>query len=218
MTYTLHCGDCLDVLPTLAAGSVDAVITDPPYGLGKRWTGGTWFQRGVYNVPVTWDDNTADEAIRRIVSMNIPAIIWGGNYYELPPSRCWLAWNKVQLMPTMADFELAWTNFDKPSKAFSTLRNGWERQHPTEKPLDLMRWVIREYTRPGDVILDPFMGGGTTGVAALMEGRRFVGIEINPRYFRIAERRIANAQPPLFVADAPTMPTTEQASLLEVYA
>jgi len=211
MTYRLYQGDCLDVLPTLAG--VDAVVTDPPYGLGKKWTGGTWFQRGVYNGAVLWDDGTADEAVRRIVSMGVPCVIWGGNYYELPPSRCWLAWNKIQLMPTMADFELAWTNFDKPSKAFSTLRNGWERQHPTEKPLDLMRWVIREYTNPGDTVLDPFMGSGTTGVACCMEGRNFIGIELDPHYYAIAERRIANAQPPLFVADAPAVPMVEQATM-----
>ena len=200
MTYSLHCGDCLGILPTLTG--IDAVVTDPPYGLGKRWTGGTWFQRGVYNGAVTWDGETATKAVEYILSMNVPTVIWGGNYYQLPPSRCWLTWNKVQLMPTMADFELAWTNFDKPSKAFSHRRNGWKRQHPTEKPLELMRWVIRHYTRPGDVVCDPFMGSGTTGVAALMEGRRFVGIELDASYFDIARKRIESVQPTLLAEAA----------------
>lgn len=194
MSFTLHHGDCLEVMATLPANSVDAIVTDPPYGLAEKWTGGTWFQRGVYGGNVSWDSAIATKAISHIVSMNVPTIIWGGNYYELPPSRCWLIWNKTQTMRTMADFEMAWTNFDRPSKAYSRLRNGWAREHPTEKPLDLMRWVILNYTKKGDVVLDPFMGSGTTGVACAMEERSFIGIELERQYFEIAERRIAEAQ------------------------
>ena len=190
----LYTGDCLDIMRTLEAGSVDAVITDPPYGLGKRWTGGGWFQRGVYNGKVGWDGNTAQAAIDLIISWSIPTVIWGGNYYALPPSRCWLSWSKTNNVPTMADIELAWTNMDKPAREYRRPCNGWKRQHPTEKPLDLMTWVIEKYTDPGATVLDPFMGSGTTGVACVQTGRNFIGIEIDPGYAEIARQRIEKAQ------------------------
>lgn len=197
----LYLGDCLDVMRTMDDKSVDAVITDPPYGLGDKWTGGTWFTKNIYSIDkVDWDTKAPQEIIDEIIKLNKPTVLWGGNYFNLPISRCWLSWVKINSMPTMSDQELAWTNFDRPSKVYRSMRNGWNRQHPTEKPIGLMKWVIVNYTKEGDTILDPFMGSGTTGVACVQTGRNFIGIEIDPTYFTIAERRIkdAQAQPLLF--------------------
>ena len=193
----LYLGDCMEVMPLL--GKVDAVVTDPPYGLGDKWTGGTWFTKGVYkNDKVKWDDKPAD--ISKILKLNIPSIIWGGNYFNVPPSRCWLSWSKKDNMPTMSDFELAWTNLDKTSKEFYACRSGFDRHHPTAKPISLMKWCL-SFLPDSQIILDPFMGSGTTGVACVKLGRKFIGIELDEGYFDIACKRIEEAykQPDLFI-------------------
>ena len=178
---TLHLGDCMAVLPTLAIA--DAVITDPPYGLGKKLSGGGW--DSTFSTDVIVD-------IAPIVAAGKSVIIWGGNYYPLPPSRCWLAWVKSDAVPSVASMELAWTNLDRNSKHLLRSRNPPpDKQHPTQKPVDLMRWCLG-FVEPG-VVLDPFMGSGTTGVACAQSGRGFVGIEIRRDYFDIACERIDNA-------------------------
>ena len=194
----LYCGDCVSLLPTIDVAGVDAIVTDPPYGLGKRWTGGTWFTKGAYaGDDVEWDAEAPAEAVSKLVCMGKPSIVWGGNYFALPPSRCWLSWVKRDNMPTMADFELAWTNLDRPSKEFYRARSSFDRQHPTQKPDDLMLWCLG-FLPKSQTILDPFMGSGTTGIACVKTGRRFIGIEKEPKYFEIAKRRIEselNGQP-----------------------
>lgn len=116
------------------------------------------------------------------------------------PARCWLIWNKTNAVPTMADFEMAWTNLDRPAKRFNAPVGRVEFGHPTQKPLPLMLWTLG-FVPDGAVVLDPFMGSGTTGVACAKLGRRFIGIEIDERYFEIAVERVAKSyeQPDLFV-------------------
>ena len=181
----LYHGDCLEILPQL--GPVDCVLTDPTYGLDKKWAGGTWFTRGVYCSDVSWDQKQP-AAVDAIAKLNIPSIIWGGLHYELPPTRCHLAWIKTNNVPTMADFELAWTNFDRPSKKFDRPCNGWTRFHPTEKPVDLFLWCLSFL--PCGVTFDGFFGSGTTAVACERLGRKWIGIEISEQYCEIAARRI----------------------------
>jgi site-specific DNA-methyltransferase (adenine-specific) len=196
---TLYLGDCLEVLPTLAAGSVDAVVTDPPYGLGDRWTGGTWGANPIYEEARRWDQPVSQNAIDLICNTAKQVILWGGNYYTVNPSRCWLMWVKSSRMNTMADMELAWTNFDRPSKLYVENRNpDGQREHPTQKPVSVMEWSIGFCD--ATTIIDPFMGSGTTGVAAVRLARRFIGVEIEGKYFDIARRRIEAEQKrmPLF--------------------
>ena len=189
---TLYLGDCREILPTLPA--VDAVVTDPPYGLGDRWTGGTWGADPMYADARQWDKSIPQSTIDLTVSKGQFAIVWGGNYYAMPPSRCWLSWRKSSRMATMADFELAWTNLDRPAKEITEDRNpDGKREHPTQKPVRVMLWSLGFIPDAG-VILDPFMGSGTTGVACMNLGRKFIGIEIEPKYFDIACERIENAQ------------------------
>lgn len=183
----LYRGDCLEVLPTL--GKVDCVITDPPYGLRDKLQGGTWGKafEGEYK---DWDAAAAD--LSWLQKLDAPIkIVWGGNYFPLPPSRGWLVWNKPERGLTMADAELAWTNLDANIRTYDCSRNpdGPTREHPTQKPLRLMEWALKTVGAAG-CVLDPFMGSGTTGVAALRHGCNFIGIEIEPKYFAIAERRI----------------------------
>jgi len=194
---TLYLGDCMEVLPTL--GKVDAVITDPPYGIGAASAA---FANGTSKSAVygdEWDVSapTAD-VLHAAIAMGKEAILWGGNYFGLAPSRCWLVWDKCTGENSYADAELAWTNIDR---AVKLKRYAWvganakdtaERLHPTQKPVAVMAWCI-EQTK-GVTILDPFMGSGTTGVAAIQLGRAFIGIEREPKYFDIACRRIEDAQ------------------------
>lgn len=202
---TLYLGDCRDILPTL--GKVEAVVTDPPYGIASTWKGGRkhgWGkaaeEAGLRN---EWDDEAPDAAVFDLLrSMSNDQIIWGGNYFPLPPSRCWLVWNKPERNFTLAEAELAWTNRDNVVRVIDAPRSEPGRLHPTQKPVRVMEWSI-EKTK--GVVLDPFMGSGTTGVACVNLDRSFIGIEREPSYFDLACRRIEEAykQPRLFAEPEP---------------
>ena len=194
---TLYHGDCLEILPTLP--KVDAVVTDPPYGIGFAKQP-TMYQRKHLHEPQSWDDRPPpDWLIDKLTTVADKAAIWGGNYFRLRPSRGWLAWVKPDSPPSMADMELCWTSEDRNAKAFhkSVKSSALEKNmvlgfHPTQKSVPLMEWTIVEIGA-GETILDPFMGSGTTGVACANLGRKFIGIEIERKYFDIACERIAAA-------------------------
>lgn len=189
---TLYCGDCLEILPTLA--TVDAVITDPPYGIGFA-AQPTKGQRLAGHWPRYWDESPVKN-LCELLEIGKTRVVWGGNYYSLPPCRGWLSWRKPDAPPSMASFELAWTNLDKNAREIScsiSATNPERVGHPTQKPLAVMRFAF-EYAGIPDVTIDPFMGSGSTGVVAILAGRQFIGIEIEPEYFDIACTRIENAQ------------------------
>ena len=185
---TLYRGDCMDVLPTLP--KVDAVITDPPYGIG------------IASNPVRqaherfeWDSSAPSTyVLNAVVSAGEIAVVWGGNYFSLPPSQCFYVWDKVQPQDfSLAMCEQAWTNKKGPAKLYRQSVLSYRKEHPTQKPIELMKWCIEQAGIP-QTILDPFMGSGTTGVAAVQMGRQFIGIEREPKYFDIACKRIEDAQ------------------------
>lgn len=184
--YGLYLGDCLEAMPTLTG--ISAVITDPPYGLGSKLNGGSWG-----NV-AEWD-NLVD--LRWLFDLAPIVCIWGGNYHALPASRGWLVWHKPDAPPSMANCELAWTNQDMNSRMIShtiAATNAERVGHPTQKPLRVMKWCLQMLSIPsGALVVDPFMGSGTMGVACLQTGRRFVGIEKDAGYYAIAQRRIEQA-------------------------
>lgn len=183
---TLYLGDCMDILPTLP--KVDAVITDPPYGIGSKMGGGAWSYKEEMQ---GWDSKADQKWFDYLLSLKTKLIVWGGNYFLTPASRCWLVWKKPYF-PSMADCELAYCSFDANAKCFEFPRNSIDKQHPTQKPVELMAWCIEQAGSP-QTILDPFMGSGTTGVAAIQMGRKFIGIEREPKYFDIACKRIEQA-------------------------
>jgi len=200
-------GDCLQVMPTL--GRFDAVVTDPPYGLAARLQGGTWGKKFA-GADYDWDAAAPDAFFLRD---DTPAIVWGGNYMDLPPSRCWLVWHKRDAVRTMADCELAWTSFDSNARLFDwtiAATNAERVGHPTQKPVALMEWCLG-FLPDAKTILDPFMGSGTTLVACQRMGRAGTGIELDPDYFEIACRRVDEAarQPDLFIAPKPAAPKQE---------
>lgn len=194
MTYQLHLGDCLPFMRGLPDGCIDAVITDPPYGLGKRMNGGNW---GAKNKEMmAWDMAALDEFVAPLLKYPVVAI-WGGNYYALPPSRGWLTWFKRDAPPSMAQFEMAWTNQDINARQFDwpiAATNAERVPHPTQKPVALMKWTMDVLKVPiGATVFDPFAGSGSVGVACMKTGRNYIGCEIDPTYHAIATRRIEAA-------------------------
>lgn len=198
----LYLGDCRDVLPLI--GKVHAVVTDPPYGIGeaagKNKSRGKLAKSKDFGSD-SWDDKPIDDDLIKMIRDKAPwSIIFGGNYYDLPPTSCWLVWDKVNGKTDFADCELAWTNLKKAVRMFKfmwhgMLRDGGETRgdHPTQKPIALMEWCL-SHVPDSEIILDPFMGSGTTGVAAMNLKRKFIGIEREEKYFDIACKRIEDAQ------------------------
>ena len=219
-------GDCLEVMKSIPPTSVHAVITDPPYGIkynpqSKKHGSFTPHEK------IIGDDSPFDPApMLRFTKF----IIWGANCFasRLPDSPVWLAWDKATrngLKLRIAEMELAWTWGISRPQMFRHLWSGAYRAseagthyHPTQKPVALMAWCIKLLTKPGDVVLDPYMGSGTTGVACVQTGRDFIGIEIDPGYFKIAERRIkeARAQIALPMGEATTGPSRTTSPFLLV--
>jgi len=198
----LWLGDCREVLPTL--GKVDAVVTDPPYGIGYvHGDGGGKLARSTsFNrVEIIGDDKPFDPTPFLLFPR---VVLFGANHFadKLPASSKWLVWDKRDSVCSndQADCEMAWTNLDGPARLTRHLWNGMlkasekgvSRVHPTQKPVDVMRWCIGHLPDDARTILDPFMGSGTTGVACVQLGRKFIGIELDPGYFDIACRRISD--------------------------
>lgn len=153
-----------------------------------------------------WDfEPPKPECFRELFRVSMNQVIWGGNYfsyliqdserYGLPPTRGIAAWDKKQPWENFSQFELAWTSFDTPAALFSyKSTNEKGKQHPTQKPLALMKWCIERYARPDDIIIDPFAGSGTTCVAAYQTGHKYIGIEKDDFYYEKALERITSAE------------------------
>lgn len=204
---TLYLADCARVLPTLSR--MAAVVTDPPYGIGASSGVGKY---GVMKwggvADLKWDETPPTPALlEAVLHAADHHIIWGANYLPLPPARCVLVWDKGACFRSryFAEAELAWTSLDRPVKVFTRdplARKDYHRgrDHPTQKPIQLLDWCLSLLPDGCDTILDPFMGSGTTGVACVRTGKAFVGIEREPHYFDAACRRITETlrRPGLF--------------------
>jgi site-specific DNA-methyltransferase (adenine-specific)/modification methylase len=205
MNWRVIQGDCLTEMAKMEAGSFDAVITDPPYGIDYKPQRSLskchkWQSQKPFT-PVAGDSRPFDPS--PLLSLGLPTILWGANHYadKLPPSGGWLVWDKrgggtISQGFIASDVELAWTNIMGTAKIFTHMWCGLCRDtevgkhyHPTQKPVALMRWCLSIIPN-AKRILDPFCGSGTTGVACAELGRDFVGIEISEEYCAIARRRI----------------------------
>lgn len=210
---TIYCGDCRDILPTLEAGSVDLVLTDPPYGVNeptdRKSRGRGKLAECNDFAPVIGDNEPFDPIpllrFRRVM-------LFGANHFadRLPPSAAWIVWDKRDGIPSNdnADCELIWSNVGGPARLYRHLWNGMikaseqdqKRVHPTQKPVALMRWILERWSKPGDLILDPYMGSGPIARACLDLGRRYIGIELEEKYCQIAVKRLSQQVLPLEVA------------------
>ena len=182
---TIYHGDCREIMPRL--GRFDLLLTDPPYGIASLW--GTE-QCRLWDGGNEWDSETLPGLVDLARSKAAKAIIWGGNYYPLPPSRGYLVWDKMQKFSN-ADSELAWCSWPQTPRTFRYSRGQLAtegKEHPTQKPLPLIAWCLG-FAPDAPNVLDPFMGSGTTLVAAKNLGRKAIGIEIEERYCEIAAER-----------------------------
>jgi len=209
----LHCCDCMELLPTIEAGAVDAVVTDPPYGIsychGAR-KGGKMM--GTDGMSIVGDDKPFDP----VPWLVWPCLFWGAEHFKhrLPIGGRWLVWDKRRhgVVRDQADVENAWCSNAGVARMFRQVWDGADRElerdtprvHSNQKPIALMAWCFGFVA--GSTIFDPFMGSGTTAVACIRTGRRFIGCEISREYFDIAIKRIKRelAQPQLFAAPVET--------------
>jgi site-specific DNA-methyltransferase (adenine-specific) len=186
--------DCVTALKRYADNHFDLAIVDPPYGLGNKLVDGGAGRNGKFDKnrdSVKWDILPNDEYFTELMRVSKNQIIWGSNYFQLPPTRCNLIWYKMQEF-SGADFELAWTSFDKASKAFKMSRveaysDG--KIHPCQKPIKLYEWILKNYANEGDLILDTHLGSGSSRIAAYKGGFNFVGFEIDQEYYNKQEKR-----------------------------
>jgi site-specific DNA-methyltransferase (adenine-specific) len=217
MIELLHT-DCMEFMAGLPDKAFDLAIVDPPYGIGED--GGRCRTRGskrTNGVSKGWDgERPAAEYFSEVQRVSMDQIIWGGNYFAdlLPASRCWLYWRKC-MGGDFADGELAWTSFDEVLKEFTMRSETFGRIHPTQKPVALYRWLLKNYAKPGQRILDTHLGSGSIAIACDLEGYDLVGTEIDADYIAGARKRLADyqAQPRLF--DEPRPPEPEQLSMME---
>jgi site-specific DNA-methyltransferase (adenine-specific) len=202
----IYQGDCLEVMKQIPDKSIDLVLTDPPYGVKRDKGFGGFEGFGGFGKPIArrqyadcWDDKRPDKIyFDEILRVSKNALIFGGNYFAdiLPQGKHWIVWDKLNTMPTFGDCELIWTNSKRNSvKKITCQYNGLlgkekERYHPTQKPLKIVKELIEKYTNENDTVLDPFIGSGTTAIACLKTNRNFIGIELEPKYVDIANKRI----------------------------
>jgi len=207
-TYQLYNGDAIKVLAGLKPMRKALLLTDPPYGehitkKANKYGKATHASRKASGE--CWDDQIVNPAwIAQAMKVTADQIIFGGNYYldVLPATRCFIVWDKRGDLPDVpfTPVEWAWTSFSKQPVKYTILRHGFIKDgndpdtgHASQKPVKLMEQIIRDFAKPGTVIVDPFMGSGSTGVAAVRLGFDFIGVEIDPHWYRVAEQRIQNA-------------------------
>lgn len=206
-TNKIYNMDCLDGMQLMLEQGIKAdwCITDPPYGIGEdglknhsrsNLTEATKF------TPKQWDKQRIGKQFFDFIrNVSKDQIIFGGNYYTdyLPPSSCWIVWDKLNGKNDFADCELAWNSYKGAVRIFryqwqgmiqGNMKNKEKRFHPAQKPLPLLEWLLNKYTKEGDLILDPFIGSGTTAVACHKLNRRYIGFELDEEYFGIANERL----------------------------
>ena len=222
--------DCMEYMRTLPDNAFDLAVVDPPYGGGFTEGGGckgwftkyhqsadsaeqynrfgskdSWFEKYKRDGAVKWDIAPPLEYFDELFRVSRNQIIWGGNYFNLPPTRCFLIWRKLTISEnfTMAMAEYAWTSFNSNAKVFECAPQDTTRFHPTQKPVSLYAWIYKRYAKHGDRILDTHLGSGSSRIAAYDAGLDFVGCEIDKTYFDAEERRFAehSAQMNLFLGE-----------------
>lgn len=201
--------DCLDILKQLPNESIDLILTDPPYGIGSRFKSkfGLQVEKKQWD-KFEWNNQIPNKEIfDEIMRVSKNQIIFGGNYYTeyLKPTNAWIIWDKIgtyNLKNPFSDCEMAWTSFSFAVKKYTFVNMGFiagkdekgKRIHPTQKPLQLFQAILRDFTKPGDIVCDPFSGSGTTAVAAYKLGLEFICVEKEADYWKKSYQRLKETQ------------------------
>lgn len=211
--------DCMAFMRGLPDGFFDLALADPPYNMGAgSWSGGGVLGSRKYLKEYQekkWDSAVDDGFIGELMRVSKNQIIWGGNYFQLPPTRGIICWDKNQDMPSLSDWEMAWTSFDCIARMFKMRSQDPARIHPTQKPVALYKWLLTNYAKPGHKIFDPMMGSQSSRIAAWDMGFDYWGCETDLDYYRDGEARFKShtAKPVLFAPEQ--MYNFEQAKLFE---
>ena len=211
---TLYNADCMEIMKSFKDKQFDLALVDPPYGLGadkaqnaaaaqrEKANGKSKAGRGWKAYKETdWDNEIPSaEYWQELMRVSKNQIAWGGNYFTeyLEPKMGWIVWNKMQRDFSLADGELAWTSFDKAMRIFDMSRGEalaknnktGGRFHPTQKPVQLYKWILNKYSKAGDTILDTHLGSGSSAIAAHDGGFEFTGIELDEEYYNAAKERL----------------------------
>lgn len=195
--------DCMEGMAQYPDKYFDLAIVDPPYGINIS-NGGRYYNRRGLGPPnphtkKDWDSKIpSPEYFEELFRVSKNQIVWGGNYMTefLPPSRCWIFWDKLKFVDNYADGELAWTSFDANTKKVAIQHHGFLSKdgksiHPTQKPIVLYKWLLQKYAKAGDKILDTHLGSGSSRIAAYDAGFDFTGFELDKDYFDAQEKRFA---------------------------
>ena len=183
--------DCMGLMARYPDKHFDLAVVDPPYGIGDKFKGGKTAKMNFNEiVNKDWDKVPSDDYFSELQRVSKNQIIWGGNYFNLPPTRCFIVWDKIISEDfSLAMAELAWTSFDKLAKIYKLQvpKNG--KIHPTQKPVKLYDWVFKNYAIEGQTILDTHLGSGSSRIAAYKNKLNFVGCEIDKEYFEASDKR-----------------------------
>lgn len=221
--------DCMEGMKQFPDKYFDLAIVDPPYGGGspeydaqKQRYGGHFQRYAKENVKVertgrqwaekygkkiaSWDVAPSNEYFEELFRVSKNQIIWGGNYFELPPTRCFVIWKKLTITEnfSMAMAEYGWTSFNDNSKIFECAPQGTKNEvrfHPTQKPIALYEWLLKRYAKPGDIILDTHVGSASSLIACHRTHHKFVGFELDGDYFKKANERLKQEQAQLDIFD-----------------
>lgn len=191
--------DCLTYMQSLPDKYFDLCIADPPYGMGKnkcnksRHSGSGKLKNRVLNRNaesfMKWDISPTKQVFEEIFRVSKNQIIWGGNYFDLPPTREVICWDKCQPWENFSQWEMAWTSFDGTAKMFRYDNRTGDKIHPTQKPIALYSWILDNYAKQGYKIFDPFLGSGSSRISAYKKGFDFYACELDKEYFDAQELR-----------------------------
>lgn len=207
----------MDFMRGLPDGFFDLVIADPPYGIGEDSMNGRGKlkNRAMNKMNTTWDKAPDKSFFKELLRVSVDQIIWGGNYFDLPPTRGILVWDKVQPWENFSQIEYAWTSFNIPAKLFKFDNRTGFKIHPTQKPVALYKWLLTNYAKPGHKTFDPMMGSQSSRIAAWDMGFDYWGCELDGDYYREGEARFKahTAKPVLFAPEQ--MYSFEQSKLFQ---
>jgi len=192
MSILLHNKDCMAAMAQMKDNEFQLACVDPPYGIGNKFKGGKTGKMQFNSiVEKGWDNAPDDIYFSELIRVSENQIIWGGNYFNLPPSRCFIIWDKLISEDfSLAMCEMAWVSFDKTAKIYKYNNPKNNKIHPTQKPVALYKWLLKHYSKPGDKILDTHLGSGSIAIACWDYELDLVGYEIDKDYFKAAKKRI----------------------------
>jgi site-specific DNA-methyltransferase (adenine-specific) len=198
MTREYYNMDCMELMAKYPDKHFELCIVDPPYGINDIWVGGFgsgWGKAREEAKNRKWDEKIPDKIyFNELFRVSKNQIIWGGNYFteHLKPSRCWLSWLKPERGFSLSEFELAWTSFDNVTRVFEHKRNEIGRTHPTQKPVALYIWLLQNYAKKGDLILDTHVGSASSLIACEKLGFDYVACELDKDYYEASVQRLKN--------------------------